>query len=451
MMPVRNLKLNLLLTFATAIALFALTSCARELPTAMKSGAQTTDRAGGGGGDDAGDATTHVTVTLAEGVSPQVIAADYSCTIVDYEPEELLLTLRPAAGVLPADVAAQMALDPRVQTAEQDGYLQTAEARQQSFAFDDGLGDGSAVAEQPAAQALHLDEAHDISQGAGIRVAILDTGVDPNHLMLRHRILAAWNFTNNTGNVTDVKTGVDANQNGFVDEAWGHGTHVAGIVAMTAPQADLLIGRVLDSEGRGDVSNVAAGIRWAVARGARVINLSLGTLNRSAAIQSALDVAEAHGVLVVASAGNWGADHPQEYPASANEATAIAATDVDATPTSWTSYASFVALTAPGVAIRSAYPGGGYRLWSGTSMSTPFVSGTAALLYALHPQWTPSRVLDRMNSTSQHLHAVPATMVGKLGEGMLDTGAALRPDRQLPIGDPTALPDGTPLSKQGLH
>lgn len=436
-----------LLMLAAVIVAGSLASCARELPTAMTSHAHPESRLSGST-DGSEDVTSYVSVTLAASTDPQVIATDYNCTIVDYEPAELLLTLRPAAGVLPADVAAQMATDPRLQTAEQDGYLQTAESRQQSFAFDDGLNSPGAVPEQPAALALHLAEAHNISDGARVRVAVLDTGIDPNHPMFAGRIAAAWNFTNNSGDVTDIKTGIDANKNGFVDEAWGHGTHVAGIVLMTAPKVDLLIARVLDSEGRGDVSNVAAGIRWAVARGARVINLSLGTLVHSDAIESALNVAEAHGVMVVASAGNWGADHPQEYPASSGQATAIAATDVNATPATWTSFASFVALTAPGISIRSAYPGGTYRLWSGTSMSTPFVSGTAALLLALHPDWQTDQVLERINRTAQNLHAVPATMLGKLGDGMLDVGAALRPDHVDPY-DGTAPPTDLPLQRLG--
>ncbi len=446
MKPARIRPQQLMLSIATVIALVALAGCSRELPTSMPANARAASRLSGGGGAD--DATSYVTVTLAAGADPQAVAADYQCTIVDYEPEEQLLTLRPSAGTLPADLAAQMALDARLQTAEQDGYLQTAESRQQSFAFDDGRNDPSDVPEQPAALALHLAEAHTIGQGDHVRVAILDTGIDPTHPMFAGRIVGSWNFTNNTGDATDVKTGVDANNNGYVDEAWGHGTHVAGIVLMTAPNADLLIGRVLDSEGRGDVSNVAAGIRWAVARGARVINMSLGTLSHSAAIQNALDLAQAHGVMVVASAGNWGADHPQEYPASSGDATAIAATDASATPAAWTSFASFVALTAPGVSIRSAYPGGTYRLWSGTSMSTPFVAGTAALLIALHPAWTPSQVLERMNRTSRDLHAVPAAMYGKLGEGMLDTGAALRPDR-IDSVDLTPFPNDLPVQRLG--
>ena len=247
-----------------------------------------------------------------------------------------------------------------------------------------------------------------------------------------------------------MKTGIDANANGFVDEAWGHGTHVAGIVAMTAPGADLLIGRVLDSEGRGDVGNVAAGIRWAIARGAQVINLSLGTLSQSAAIESALNLAEARGVLVVASAGNQGAEYPAEYPASSGQAAAIAATDANATPAPWTSFASYVTLTAPGVGIRSAYPGGGYRTWSGTSMSAPFVSGTAALLLAIHPTWLPDQVLERMNNSVQDMRSVPAIMAGKLGDGMLDVGGALRPDQTVsPIE--TTPPDPTLTTRQGLH
>lgn len=424
----------------TAVAMLT-TSCARELPTSVNTARTNPPASGGGGGGD-DDASSLVAVTLNSGVSPSAVASDYNATIVEFESEEHVLSLRPAANVLPADLAAQLALDPRVATAEQNGYLQTAEARQQSFAFDDGHDTPQDAAAQPALAALHVESAWAASQGENVRVAILDTGIDPNHPLLKKRILSTWDFVDDKLDVTDTKTGVDNSGNGVADEAWGHGTHVAGIVAMTAPKADLLIARVLDSEGRGDVVKVAAGIRWAVAHGAKVINLSLGTLNRSTAVQRALDDAEDHGVFVTASAGNWGADHPTEYPASSNDAAAIAATDVNATPAPWTSYGSFVALTAPGVAIRSAYPGGTYRLWSGTSMSAPFVSGTAALLLSVHPTWSPERVLERMMDTSRHLVGVPSAMVGKLGDGMLDTGAALRPDIVwAPEPEPVTTPD----------
>ncbi len=239
---------------------------------------------------------------------------------------------------------------------------------------------------------------------------------------------------------TDMADGIDNDDNGAIDEAYGHGTHVAGIVSIAAPDVMLLVGRVLDADGQGDVLAVAAGIRWAVQSGAKVINLSLGTLTHSDAIQDALEYAENHRVVVVASAGNWGAENPQEFPARSSHAYAVAASDASRHPAEFTSFGNFVELTAPGVAVRSAYPGGAYRLWSGTSMSTPFVAGTAALLLSVHPDWSPSRVLERITDTASHLTGLSPEQYGKLGEGMLNAGEALAPDY-----NPGAPPDDLPL------
>jgi subtilisin len=267
------------------------------------------------------------------------------------------------------------------------------------------------------------------SMGNGVRVAVLDTGVDPTHPLLAGRIVATADFLDpsNTGAV-DVTDGLDNDSSGEADEAWGHGTHVAGIVAVAAPNVELMIGRVLDADGRGDVLGVAAGIRWAVDNGARVINLSLGTTATSHAIEEALEEAEDAGVLVVAAAGNRGTDNPTEYPARSRRTFAVAAADCDSRPTEFTSYGPFVDLVAPGVAIRSSYPGNRYRLWTGTSMAAPWASGTAALLLSIHPQWTPTQVQSRMAQSAGPLRDPKPSQNGKLGAGMLDVGAALRPD-----------------------
>src|SRR5262249_18525219 len=155
----------------------------------------------------------------------------------------------------------------------------------------------------------------------------------------------------------------------------GHGTHVAGVVSVVAPDAQLLIVRVLDSEGRGSMMNVARGIRWAVANGARVINLSLGGLTRSEAVELALTEASTAGVACIAAAGNEAGPIPAEYPATSHYATAVAAIDASDILAPFSSYGDFVDICAPGVSVRSSYINAGYALWSGTSMSAPWVSG----------------------------------------------------------------------------
>ena len=199
-------------------------------------------------------------------------------------------------------------------------------------------------------------------------------------------------------------------------------------MARTAPDARLLIVRVLDADGRGDILSVASGIRWAMDHGARVINMSLGMMHPSTAIENLLAQAEARGIVVVTSAGNWGADSPVEFPASSAHAIAVAAVDNAGIAASFTSHGSFVGLSAPGVAICSAYYGGRYVLWSGTSMAAPFVSGAAALLLAIHPQWGRQQVADRLSASARMLDELNPDIAGELGAGGLDAASALAPD-----------------------
>jgi subtilisin family serine protease len=425
------------LAIALALAGSLATSCGKSLSTAPSLNGNR-EKVGPETPMSGREIANEVVITLAPGVNPATVAASYGATLGVWDGGQRVATLQPNAGQTCGDLVRTLAGDPRVVTSESNVPIQAAEARQKSFAFDDGLNTLHNVDAQPALAALHTNNAHMVSDGGGIKVAILDTGIDPAHPLFAGHIVAAYDFVQGHDGATDVQGGVDTNNDGVVDEAWGHGTHVAGIVALTAPGAQLLIGRVLDSDGQGDVLSVAAGIRWATQNGARIINLSLGTLDNSSAIASALEDAERAGVVIVASAGNQGAEFPQEYPARSSDVTAaVAACDVNGVPTPWTSYGRFVELTAPGVAIRSAYPGGVYRQWSGTSMAAPFVSGTAALLLALHAEWSPSDVRDRIVSTVQPLTGVGALQLGKLGAGMLDIGGAIAPDAAVddPVGD----------------
>ncbi len=207
---------------------------------------------------------------------------------------------------------------------------------------------------------------------------------------------------------------------------------------LVAPGAQLLIVRVLDANGNGDFVNVAAGVRWAVENGAKVINLSLGSSanGKADALQNALEDAQALGVIVTSAAGNQAVNQLDFPGRSAEQVTCVAAVDANGAGAAFSNYDhSHVALSAPGVAVRSTYPGGRYRLWSGTSMSAPFVAGTAALLAELHPSWAKLEMEARLASTCQPITRVPInpdptlqTQPRDFGPGTLDVGAALAPD-----------------------
>jgi subtilisin family serine protease len=408
-------------------------SCGRSVVGALAPARAPVAQAGSSGGPAKGGDTLdgQLVATLADGVDAGSVAASYHATLLAFDCGERAASFLPAAGQTVATLQALLAADARVVTAEPNGWLETAETRQQSFAFDDGFGSAKAVAEQPAAAAIDLTRAHEVALGRGVVVAILDTGIDRMHPMLRFAYAGGHDFVDDDDDPSDVRDLVDNDGDGHVDEAFGHGTHVAGIVHLVAPEARLLAVRVLDADGRGDILKIAAGVRWAVAHGAKVINLSLGSLKSSDALQNALGEAENMGVVVITSAGNWGASTPEEYPARSSHAAAIAAVDASDAPATFSSFGQLVALSAPGVAVRSAFPGGGYRLWSGTSMAAPFVTGTAALLAETHPNWTLDDMIARMGATASPVPGNDRTF----GAGALDAGAALAPDRRSHVDD----------------
>ncbi len=366
-----------------------------------------------------------IVVTLGPNVDLQQIADSFGAVVVDVQ-EGFALLERPPGE--PLDVPIEDINRGRIRSAEDNALALPAEARQKSWAFDDGIGSMTTFQMQQAAERLGIPTANTVSRGNGVIVAVLDTGIDPTHPVFAGRLVPGWDFVSNDADPTDTRDGVDEDQDGVVDGAFGHGTHVAGIIALAAPQARIMPIRVLDNEGRGDVKTVAAGIRWAISHGARVINLSLGMTSSSTAVEIALLEAQLANVVVVAAAGNRGAAIA-DYPAASPRTIAVGASDVGDHPAPFTSYGSFVDLAAPGVGIRSAYPGGQYRLWSGTSMSAPFVSGTAALLLSLHPDWGTTQVMARLRLSARGITGGSSAQNAGLGAGALDTRWAVEDDR----------------------
>ena len=270
------------------------------------------------------------------------------------------------------------------------------------------IGNPQAYAAQWAPAALRLAEAHRLSTGAGVRVAVLDTGVDRDHPALAGRLLPGFDF---------VDYDDDPSEEGSeADVAFGHGTHVAGLVALVAPDAMIMPLRVLDADGQGNAWVLAEALLYAVDPdgdpttddGAHVINLSLGTTTRTRIFDAVVELAtcsavfdndladpgydadaercsQMRGVVIVAAAGNDGSNAVREYPAaetSTHGLAAVGASAANARRASFSNYGSWVRFAAPGDGITSSVPGGGYGTWSGTSMAAPLFAGTAALLRA---------------------------------------------------------------------
>jgi hypothetical protein len=255
--------------------------------------------------------------------------------------------------------------------------------------------------------------------GAGVRVAVLDTGVNATHPELASNVAQLVSFTAGDG-----------------DDLHGHGTHVAGIVASqgaedpqsrgVAPEAELLIAQVCSEQGLCLESDVLAGLEWALGRGAMVINLSLGggmfgDHCDADPLAAAVNGVVASGAVVVVSAGNSG--QGVGNPACASRAIAVGAVDANDVRAPFSSVGSALDLMAPGVSILSTYTAPAYQRLTGTSMAAPHVAGAAALILGMNPGLDSTGVSALLTSTANDL-GTPGFDT-ETGHGLVDVAAAL--------------------------
>lgn len=259
--------------------------------------------------------------------------------------------------------------------------------------------------------ALNLPDAHSKSRGRGTVVAVIDTGVQIKHPEFENRITSKrWDFIAGGTNPTDKADGKDNDRDGKVDEMFGHGTHVAGIVRLAAPQARIMPLRALNSDGRGNVFVLAEAIRYADRNGADVINLSLGSVGESEFLDEVIeDAADKDDggrardeAVVVAAAGNANGDLPQ-YPAAGEDSLAITSANANLNKSDFANYGSWVDVAAPGSGVHSLFPYNKYAKWSGTSMATPFVAGQAALIRSERQGMGSEGVVCRIKNTAKPL------------------------------------------------
>jgi subtilisin family serine protease len=272
---------------------------------------------------------------------------------------------------------------------------------------------------------LGLDRAHTFSSGSGKVVAVIDTGVQLNHPALSASLTTArYDFIDNDTTPDDQFNGLDDDGDRLVDEAAGHGTHVAGIIHLVAPAAKIMPIRALDSDGNGELFTVAKAINYAIGAGANVINLSLGSASKSSLLNDVIRPATLRGIVVVAAAGNLGVEADQ-YPASDQCAISVTSVGPNDIKSDFANYAGRVDFAAPGETIFSSFPPNGYARWSGTSMATPFVSGQAALLLSRRPTLNVRQVIGIIQATARPLDNLNPSFSGKLGDGRVNIGASL--------------------------
>ena len=310
---------------------------------------------------------------------------------------------------------------------------------------------------QPAVNAIRLPESRSLATGAGVIVAIIDTGVDPTHPILQGSLVPGYDFVNDTAGPGSEWTGIDSTVTTILDHspvaildsvpvavnqssivivtpqaaaalpsvqvpaAFGHGTMVAGLVHLVAPGAKIMPLKAFQADGTSRIFDIVRAIYYAVDHGARVINMSFSTLTWSPEVTHAINVATSQGVICVSSAGNFG----QElivYPAGQRNVVAVGSTNTASPParSSFSNYGdALVSVGAPGAGVITTYPGGHYAGAWGTSFSTPLTAGAAALLLQLDPTATYDKAATLLGRAEA---MTPAGM----GQGRLNVYEALR-------------------------
>lgn len=310
-----------------------------------------------------------------------------------------------------------------------------------------------------ALQRLVFDQLWQDTKGKGVRVAVIDTGVDAVNPQLKDAVDRSAGADllpapKDGAGASDGSKSKDA-ADGTTDVV-GHGTKVAGIIAARpragtgfvglAPEATIIPIRQNDDKGSGTAASMAAAIRHAIKKHARVINISQDTTKPLRADSDlALAVREAlkNDIVVVASAGNDGlsAQVKETYPAAYPGVLAVAASDRNDERAPFSQTGDFVGVAAPGVDMVSTVPKGGQCVDNGTSFSAPYVAGVAALIRAKHPRWTQAQVVAQIEQTAER------AVNGRddfIGWGVVDPVRALNEDEH-PVNAPTpdrAVSDG---------
>lgn len=227
----------------------------------------------------------------------------------------------------------------------------------------------------------YIDYMPSVSELSEIVVGIIDTGIDYDHEFLKDRVIR-----------TNYNTSISGNENDENDDK-GHGSHVAGIVVDNTTSNVKVKGyKVLNSEGRGLISDVIVAVEYAIEDGVDVINMSLSVKGESKEMEEAVNDATDAGIIVCVSAGNNGQPAEEYCPAGIESCITVSAIDKNDGKPIWSNWGNMVDIVAPGVSVYSTYMNNGYETLSGTSMATPFVAAASALLISNDPSLNADEV-----------------------------------------------------------
>ncbi len=344
--------------------------------------------------------------TIAALPAAQITAIQSDPAVVDFEP------------------------DVSVPDAESDSGSRAKAALQAlgSYAFDPtsvsyyGATVRNGYVNQPVAQLIELSAAHQIASTGNSIVAIIDTGIDPNHPAFQGVVLPGFDFTRNRPGASELAD-LDQSTVAILDQstvaildsknaplllsqstvaildhqtaaalgsanlpgAFGHGTMVAGLVHLVAPSAQILPLKAFHADGTANLSDIVQAIHYAADNGAKVIVMSFTFTTLSPDLQNAVQYALAKGVVCVAAAGNDGSEHAH-YPASIRGVIGVGSTNFSDRRSPFSNYDNSASTSAPGEATVTTYPGNNYAAVWGTSFSTPLVAGAVVLFDQIRPR-----------------------------------------------------------------
>ena len=395
------------------------------------------------------------TLSLASGVSKEDVQQRYGGKVIAYYPEEGRAILASNSAVLGSSSLGVQALTAELNL---DGY-EMGESGMKIWSTGFGawstgygawstgygawstgkLSDGAAYTTFKDNiddwNVIKLSEAQSLvpELGQGVTVAVLDTGIDLTHPAFTGKLdlTRARDYIDGDS----VPQEVNGDLTGKLSAGYGHGTSVASLILQVAPRATILPMRVLDSHGGGDTATVVSAIAQAVKDGANVINLSLGSLKRSSAIDAAVKNAVSKGVAVICAAGNSGTTS-LIFPAATargndtlgNGTLSVGSITKQNRKSSFSSYGSDLELSAPGENLVTAFPDNRYNKVSGTSFATPVVSGVLALALSAGVPSTNSKtviaMLKNFNSTATPPND-PSVAANQMGYGTINAYAFL--------------------------
>ncbi|MFA5363315.1 MAG: S8 family serine peptidase [Candidatus Omnitrophota bacterium] len=364
----------------------------------------------------------------------------------------------------PASIAAELSGNPSIAYAEPD-YTVSAEMTPNDPYYSSNAGWGQSYADLWGLKKIQCETAWNYTQGSGIIVAVIDSGIDYAHADIKNNI---WSNTKEiAGNSKDD------DKNGYRDDTkgWdfanndkiplddnGHGTHVAGIIAATgnnskgiigiAPQAKVMAVKGLNSTLSGSISTIVNAIKYAADNGADVINMSWSLKGDSQALTDAVKYAYAKGCVLIAAAGNYSKNVSLYSPAKLAQVITVASTDHSDIKPDFSNFGSKVDISAPGgdsyntsgeknyinilslkassVSSQSKYVvNSSYYRMRGTSVSAPYAAGLAALLLSKYPDWSNEVVRKQMCSTADNINSLNPSYKGWLGSGRINANRAV--------------------------